>query len=361
MKICFYTTGDIKYLATMKRALGMAQPLNQLGWSVFIIAEDSEENKKRVKLESPNSTPYFFKKTNAIKEVSIKNQLLKDIKPDVIWICSLGVRNFIKPTNKYKIFVEHSELGSEIQDNSFFKRKLIFVFEKISTKYSGLICASKYLERHFKKLNSKTLIHYSPYAYNSEVINSQPRIFDQLKIDYKGKKVFLYIGSLRKNYGLFKMLKAADLLRRDFDDFVLLLLGRGSDKEKAKLYIKENSLESNVVIPGYIEEEDLSSYFKLADFFISPLNDTIQDWARCPSKIYMYIPYKKPILTSEIGEPKVIFGDHGYYFDTSSPKSLKDLMSNLLKNSEIINNIDIENHSWSKRAMDFDEWFKSVF
>ena len=37
MKICFITTGDIKNIATAKRALGLANPLADLGWEVSII------------------------------------------------------------------------------------------------------------------------------------------------------------------------------------------------------------------------------------------------------------------------------------------------------------------------------------
>lgn len=39
MKICFITTGDIKNIATAKRALGLANPLADLGWEVSIIME----------------------------------------------------------------------------------------------------------------------------------------------------------------------------------------------------------------------------------------------------------------------------------------------------------------------------------
>lgn len=49
MKICFITTGDIKNIATAKRALGLANPLADLGWEVSIIMENCEENKHRTK------------------------------------------------------------------------------------------------------------------------------------------------------------------------------------------------------------------------------------------------------------------------------------------------------------------------
>lgn len=48
--ICFITTGDIKNIATSKRALGLANPLVDLGYDVSILMEDTTENRKRVSL-----------------------------------------------------------------------------------------------------------------------------------------------------------------------------------------------------------------------------------------------------------------------------------------------------------------------
>ena len=67
MKICFYTTGDIKSIATMKRALGMADPLVNLGWEVFIIAMNTDENLKRIAMESSSAKPYYFNPTIKFK------------------------------------------------------------------------------------------------------------------------------------------------------------------------------------------------------------------------------------------------------------------------------------------------------
>ena len=45
-------TGDIKNIATAKRASGLANPLVDLGWDVSILMEDTEENRHRVSMKS---------------------------------------------------------------------------------------------------------------------------------------------------------------------------------------------------------------------------------------------------------------------------------------------------------------------
>jgi len=364
MHICFYTTGDIRTLATMKRALGMANPLVKLGWNVSIIALDTIENRKRIELEAESAKTYYFNAEKTFKEVLEKQKLLKIIKPDIVWICSLGVRNFILP-NKYKILIEHSELSSAIPENKGLKKIRIKFFELFSLLYDGSICASAYLYEYYKikaKNYFRTIpIHYSPYAYNPTIINLPAVKYQELLVQYGSFKNFIYMGTLTKNYGLFTMLEAVKILKGRYKNFRLFLLGNGRDKEKATNFINSNNLSDFVVFTGYVEESDLTSYFKLADAFISPLNDTIQDWARCPSKIYMYIPFNKPILTGKIGEAKEIFGDKGFYFDSNKPITLSTLMSAICQNNIDKNTINIELHSWEQRSIDFDNWYKKNY
>ena len=58
--ICFVTTGDIKDIATAKRALGLANPLSDLGWTVSIIMENTKENRHRVELECDEKIQSYF-------------------------------------------------------------------------------------------------------------------------------------------------------------------------------------------------------------------------------------------------------------------------------------------------------------
>lgn len=58
--ICFITTGDLKTNATSKRALGMADVLSDLGWKVYVIMEDTEENHHRALMECDTRTTFLF-------------------------------------------------------------------------------------------------------------------------------------------------------------------------------------------------------------------------------------------------------------------------------------------------------------
>lgn len=369
MKICFITLGDIKFIATMKRAIGMAGPLLSLGWEVSIIAEDSEENRKRIAMECSDAVKvYYYQRGTPAEEVKVKTSLVNQIAPDYVLFCSFSFRNRIaksKLTVKPKILIEHSELPSGIPDNKGLRRYAMLALEYWSVWYAdGLLCASKYLCNTYTKraaqLFRKQLpVLYSPYAFNQEVVES-PRVrLKELQEDFAGKTMLVYMGTLTRNYGLFTMLQAMEMVSKERSDVVLLLLGQGRHQEEAKAFVKEKQLEAQVQFMGYTPEEDLSSWFAAAHAFISPLNDTVQDWARCPSKIYMYIPFSKPVFTGPIGEPLEIFGEQGYYFNNHAPASLAVLISKLASGKLLPNMVNKEAHSWERRAVDFTAWINS--
>lgn len=368
--ITFITLGDVTAIATMKRALGMADPLKDLGWNVSIITEDCEENRRRATIEcSPEIAIHYYKKGTVSEEVKVKTDLIKQLKPNYIYFCSFSIRNRINKSKlgyKPEIIVEHSELQSSIPDNKGLKKILAILTEYGSVFFaSKLVCASKYLEVEYAKYAKRCLkpnipISYSPYAFNFEVINSPMVVLDDLNKKYSGKKVFLYMGTMTRNYGLFTMIDAVLELKKIRKDFILILMGRGRHLEEAKQFVDKKGIEDVVEFPGYIPEDSLSSYFRIADAFISPVNNSIQDIARCPSKIYMYLPFKKPVFTCALGEPKEIFKEKGYYFDNTSPLSLSKLMAKLYNDNNKQINIDIEKHSWKQRSMDFNQWIESI-
>nr|WP_295868239.1 glycosyltransferase family 4 protein [uncultured Chitinophaga sp.] len=371
MKICFITLGDIKSIATMKRAIGMANPLLSIGWEVAIIAQDSEENRKRIAMECSAAVQvHYYPEGTATAEVRIKTALVNEISPDYIVFCSFSFRNrILKNKLKHKpiILIEHSELPSGIPDNKGLRKYAMLALEQWSVLYAdGLLCASRYLCKTYTKKAAQLLrkqlpILYSPYAFNNDVVES-PRVrYQELKETYAGKTLLLYMGTLTRNYGLFSMLQAMEIIRRERPDTTLLLLGRGRHQEEAKAFVEEKGLSSQVQFLGYTPEEELSSYFAAADAFISPLNDTVQDWARCPSKIYMYLPFNKPVFTGNIGEPAEIFGRDGHYFDNQAPASLAALISRLASGALKPAPVDKAAHSWEKRAIDFTAWTNSHY
>lgn len=367
--ICFITTGDIKNIATAKRALGMANPLVGLGWDVSIVMEDTEENRHRVGMECCDKVKvYYFPHGSALQEIKAKNKFIKDIDPDFIYICAFVTRNTVGIGHRCKKLVEHSELQSGIPDMKGIRKLHAYLNEYFSILYSdALLNASKYLQDTFSKRCRKVLCFkhpnfYHPYAYSESVLEIRhiDRRLDAFK-QYEGRKIFTFLGTITRNYGAFTVIKAIEKVKDAYPEVLLIMHGRGRHYAEACKYVVEHGLEKWVQLPGFIAEEDISTYFSLTDYFVSPMNDTVQDWARCPSKLYMYLPYRKPIITCKIGEPFEVLKSEGVYYKPNDENSLSITIEKLL--NEGITKLDIEStlHSWNYRTKEFDQWINKTF
>lgn len=368
-KICFVTTGDIKLIATAKRALGMADPLTALGWDVSILMEDTEENRHRVSMEcSKDIDVRFFTQRSAREEIRAKNALVREIDPDFLYYCALTMRNCVGVRHRSKKLVEHSELPSMNYDVKGLKRLRILALEYFSIFFAdALIQASKFLQNTFDQrarriLHPKPLSLYLPYAYAEGV--TQVKVIDRAAgkaAQFEGRKVFAFLGSITRNYGTFTIIEAIERIKERHPEVLMLFMGKGVDYEAACSYIEEHHLSDHIKMLGYVDEEDISFYFSLADYFISPMNDTAQDWARCPSKLYMYLPYNKPIITCKIGEPYETLRDKGIYYAPSSVEGLAREMEQLLASGRTELGIDASLHSWSQRSKEFNDWMEKNF
>lgn len=366
MVIAFVTTGDFQVNATLKRATGMAGPLILLNNEVHIIIEDSVINRHKVDFECSDAIIHWYQpNTSARIERNDKISILGKISPDVVWLCGVGFRNFCFPCRKFPVVLgDYSELFSAIEARGLTRRFLDKTLELAHLiSFTGHICASRYLEMFYSKrcdlLNLRRPIHYSPYAYTSRFLNNNQNETINLRKIWGSSKVILYMGSFWKQYGFWDMLQVFNLLANERDDFHVLMMGDGPEKMKGVNWIKKNNLEDKVTFLGFVEENIVSDYLKLADAFLCPLNDSIQDWARCPSKLYMYLAFQKPIITCKIGEAYEIFGEDGFYYTPGNRNELRQTINIILNLKQCVSQINPMNHTWHHRAKCFIDWYQS--
>ena len=348
----------------MKRALGHANHMADLGWDVSIVAMDCPENRARIGEECDERVSVgYFHDSGAFAEVASKTRLVGGFAPDWLYLCSYSFRNRVtmrRLAKRPRLIIEHSELSSSIRGLSPMKRLMARHFENRSILLADhIVCASRYLLRHYEEsmlrrgLGDKPICCL-PYAYPESILRSDDEATDRLRREYGGRTNVVYMGSMISNYGLFVMLEAMVHLREKRNDILLHLIGEGPDLRKAERFARDNGIASQVRFAGYVDERELPSHLRLADAFLAPLFDTVQDWARCPSKTYMYLPFRKPVFTSPIGESAEIFTDPRLFFPCGVSQALAERLAALTPRSafELPNPLE---HSWRQRSVQLSE------
>ena len=88
---------------------------------------------------------------------------------------------------------------------------------------------------------------------SNSVDSEKIKLLSQKKMDQPDKMLFTTLGRLDYNKNQILLLKAAKEVKKQRNDFLIYLLGDGEDKPKLEKYIKENHLEENIKILGFIE------------------------------------------------------------------------------------------------------------
>ena len=93
-----------------------------------------------------------------------------------------------------------------------------------------------------------------------------------------------------------------------------MLVGDGPSLEAMRRLVQARKLD-NVLLPGRVSLADLQAYLRISSVFLLPFPQTPQNLYRCPTKLFQYIAYNRPIVTNSVGEVAEALGDAGFYYE----------------------------------------------
>ena len=154
------------------------------------------------------------------------------------------------------------------------KRKLFAPLSKFIISHSDafLVPGTRH-KKYFVSLGAspeKVFImpNVSNISVKEEDYVNKEKLKEELSIG--NKKVVLYIGRLRKRKGVEYLVKAFAKLRKEKDDSVLIIIGRGECRDELELLAKNLNIEDSVYFVGYVEDELLPAYYLLCDVCVVP-------------------------------------------------------------------------------------------
>jgi glycosyltransferase involved in cell wall biosynthesis len=177
---------------------------------------------------------------------------------------------------------------------------------------------------------------------------------------YKIKKPYLlYVGRIEKKKNVINMIKAFIKLSESNADLNLVLAGgAGNSIDEVKAIILDNKLEDRIILPGYIDEEDLPYLFKSAEVFLFP---TLYEGFGIP--ILQAMAVGTPVVTSNQNPHQEVGGEFAVYVDPKDVDGIVDgilkvLGDDNLKESLILGGLEqVKKFSWANTA---EEIFKSL-
>lgn len=125
-----------------------------------------------------------------------------------------------------------------------------------------------------KKYEIERNVHIVPTGINLERFNNLNSIVNvnKLKKNIKLNKedfVILFIGRIAKEKNITFLLENHKDIVKIHKNYKLVLVGDGPDIDTYKEYVRKNKLEENIIFVGKVPLEDVPSYYKIADIFVT--------------------------------------------------------------------------------------------
>ncbi len=198
-------------------------------------------------------------------------------------LTALATKSFFNKVKSKKIYSFHSPFSSEylIRHSSggvidWFRGKFLNCVERIAMSGCDLIVFdSEYMEKEairvHPSLESRSRL-VIPLGVDLEHFKCKTELtIPRKKIGLSlNRPIVFTVRNLEPRMGLERLIRAWAQVAEALPEVLLVLGGEGSLKEGLKELIKEYALEKNVLLVGYIKEDELPSYYQAADLFVLP-------------------------------------------------------------------------------------------
>ena len=168
------------------------------------------------------------------------------------------------------------------------------------------------------------------------------------------EKFILYIGTLQPRKNIPQLIEAFARIKDRLGEFKLVICGnkQGHNYDRRiENSIETNGLKNEVIFPGFIEEKDKKSVYKLAHLFVFP---SLYEGFGIP--VLESMSQKVPVAASDIPSLREIAGDGAEYFNASSLDNFSQVMYSICVNERLRKEVmqsgaeRINFFSWKKSA-----------
>ena len=146
----------------------------------------------------------------------------------------------------------------------------------------------------------------------------------------------LFVGGFVGNRGLEHVVDAMNKLK-EYPDIHLVLVGDGALRPVLEKKVQEYDLHSNVHFEGWQSQERVKSYLKVGNVGLIPFKRTPQTDNSSPNKLYQYMYYGLPMISTDCPSIKEIVEkeDIGLVYQSEKVGQLVEAILKIYNDSEL--------------------------
>lgn len=237
----------------------------------------------------------------------------------------------------YDVFPENLVATNLLKNNNLFYRFLKKVYDWSYNNIDRLIVIGRDMEDFInKKTNNKKEVclieNWCDYNKIIPMNKEDNLIIEKYKLE--NKIVFSFVGNFGLVQGIENLLNAASLVKNE--DFVLLFIGDGGEKNRIENFIKNNH-RNNIIYAGKYPATEENIFLNACDVSIISLNENMYGLG-VPSKSYYNMAAQKPLLYVGHKDTEIarVVNDNkiGWVCDSSNSQKLANLIDSICKEKD---------------------------
>jgi len=346
---------------------------------------DNPQREYFIFLRKQNFEDYSPKKKNFKKVLadypwySIKEQLLfplflKKFQLDLVHFCHFNVPIFLRErfvvTIHDLILLRFPTVKNTTRSKIVYFLKFLgywLVIKSAIKKSKKIIAVSKFtardIEQRFKTNSQKIVITYEGWEKEFSSTRKIQSVSDEILKKYGIIKPYLlYIGNAYPHKNLEKLVLAFERIQKKFPQFQLVLAGgRDFFFERLADFIRNKKI-ANVVLTGFVSENDLETLYQEASLFIFP--SLYEGFGLPPLEA---LACGTPVAVSEVASmPEILSKEGAIWFDPNRIESIaqaieKGITDHNLRRKIIKRGQKLKNYfSWKKMAEKTNQIYQGV-
>lgn len=183
------------------------------------------------------------------------------------------------------------------------------------------------------------------------------------------KIVILSVGRLVAKKGFLYLIEATDIIKKN-NNFIVVIVGEGSQRKELENKIKAKHLENFFILPGWIDYQNLVNYYNLGDIFILPsIRDQGGNLDDQSVALVEAMACGRPVVTSNFPGYKLVVkeGKNGFLVSEKNSTSIAQALKKLIDSKKLRNkmgrkslNMVIKHFTWKAISRQYTVLFKSL-
>jgi len=167
-------------------------------------------------------------------------------------------------------------------------------------------------------------------TFHKKDLALEKKLVDQFNIK-QNIPLIVYVGRIDQEKRVDVLLRALAIVKKDMD-FQAILVGKGTEQNAIEELMHQLDLTSNIILPGYVKDEELPSIYHLGTLYVMPGDAELQSISTLEA-----MASGLPVVAANALALPLLVKDNknGFLFEANNEKDLAQKIEIILKDKDL--------------------------